>query len=155
MINVRPARIADAGFIGRNLRMEDEREVRAATGRAPSRVVAESFQLSRESYVVFRRGFPDPYAIFGVADDPTVEGLGIVWMLCTDEVSRAPLDTFRAGHGWMDYLSRHYPLGMHNLAHKENLLHVRWCRLSGFAELGEVQHRGHPFIHIHRPTQHV
>lgn len=155
MIEIRPATEGYAAYIGRNLREADEREVWAATGRLPSRVVVESFRISSRVFTAHRGGRELPYAIFGVADSHEDSRLGVVWMLCTTEVSRVPLETLKSGPEWLDRLSKDYPRGLHSLAHKENLLHVRWCHLSGFEELGEVQHRGHPFIHIHRPNQHV
>jgi hypothetical protein len=152
LIEIRPARLGEAAYVGRNLREEDAREVFTATQRLPERVVVQSFKISRECLAVYRRGLPVPVALFGVADDPHTEGLGVVWMLCTDEVLRVSKTIIRQAPQWLDTLSRHYPLGVHNYADLRNYHHVRWCRLSGFEELGSVDVAGHPFIHIYRPT---
>lgn len=150
MLTVRHATRSDAEWFGANLREEDEEEVRAATGQDPVAVLPSSFDLSRECYVAYWRDSAEPCVIFGVSDDPSQDGLGIVWLLATPQVSRCGLSVLRTAHAWLDYMSRLYPLGMHNLAWENNALHIRWCQASGFKELGAFELRGHRFIHIHR-----
>jgi hypothetical protein len=158
LITIFPATAHDAAYVGRNLRAEDEREAWAATGCPPSRVLHDSFRLSRESYVVF---YTPPgsnvgriCAVFGVADDPCTEGLGVVWMLCTPLVAKCPRALIQTAPQWLDRMAQHYPLGLHNFAHAANHLHIRWCRKSGFHEMTEdVTIRGESFIHIYRPPQ--
>lgn len=155
MLSIRPATPEDAAWIGANLREADETEVRTSSGGDPKDVLLRSLELSRECYVASWRDSEQPCVIFGVSDDPTCEGLGIVWLLATDEIRKSPLEVFKLAHGWLEYMSRHYPLGLHNIADERNTLHIRWCLLMGFKPLDAVEHRGHRFIHIYRETKNV
>lgn len=155
MIDVRPAVRADAEYIASRLRAEDRAEVEAATGRSPSEIVPLSFDLSTQCYAI-RHAFDSqvddqPCALFGVADDAEVEGLGLVWLLATEDVFDVRASVLEAAPYYLNTMSTRYPLGLHNLVDHRNLLHLRWCLKTGFVEIGQVELNGFPFHHIYRP----
>ena len=154
---VTPATERQAESIGRNLRAADNLEVLTSSGgKEPAVVLRDSFRASKECYAIkIAHEGGMPCAIFGVADDPTVEGLGVIWMLCTKAIERCPIALVKVALGWIDHMARHYPLGLHNIADARNDLHIRWAKLSGFTEVGAVELNGHRFIHIYRESKHV
>jgi hypothetical protein len=156
MIDVRPATRADAEFIASHLRVEDRAEVEAATGRSPLEIVPESFDLSTQCYTIRHASVLQvddlPCAIFGVADDPTTEGLGLVWLLATADVFNVRGSVLAAAPHYINAMSARYPLGLHNVVDHRNLLHLRWCLKTGFVEIGQVDVNGFPFHHIYRPN---
>src|SRR4051812_15855177 len=99
ILTARPATKEEARIIGLNLRWEDQREVETATGQPAATVVPLSFDISKECYTfrLCREGRVDnnPALIFGIADHPLVSDLGIIWMLATREIARAPISIIR------------------------------------------------------------
>ena len=155
MIDVRPATRADAEWIASRLRAEDRAEVETATGLSPLEVVPLSFDLSTQCYTI--RHSPSqaddpPCAIFGVADDPEVSGLGLVWLLATADVFDVRASVLACAPHFLNAMSTDYPVGLHNLVDHRNLLHLRWCLKTGFVEVAEREINGYPFHHIHRPS---
>lgn len=146
---VLPARLGDAGYIGRNLREEDAREVWAATGRLPSRVVVESARASTLLYAVSPDYAAPPCAIFGVAPADWTSA-GIAWMLCTPEIHRVSLEVLRLGPVWVNTLLKGFPDGLHCTADTRNHLHIRWCARLGFEEIGSEMRRGVKFVHLYK-----
>lgn len=152
MIVIRPAQVADVTHVASRLRLEDEREVMTSAGQPGTTVVPQSFKLSRECYTVWYVNEAAltsvPCALFGVCDGP--DDVGIVWMLCTDDVRHCAMSLVRESEYWLNHMTRHYPRGLHARADARNDLHLRWCRLSGFYKTGSEQVNGFRFIHIHR-----
>lgn len=159
MIDVSPATRADAEYLASRLRAEDRAEVQTATGLSPEEVVPLSFDLSTQCYAI-RRASPQaddhPCVIFGVADDPEVEGLGLVWLLASDEVSAVRASVLACAPHFLNAMSRDYPLGLYNHVDDRNRLHLGWCMKTGFTETAQVVINGFPFHQIHRlPPQEI
>lgn len=156
ILTIRPATREDAVSIAPRLRPEDKQEIEIATGQSATEVVPLAFDTSTECYTVrltdrHGRIEPDPSAIFGVAKD--TETLGVLWMLASSEIVRAPMSILREAQHWVAEFHRRYPGGLHNLVWSENDLHLRWLRLLGFEEGKTLQLHGHTFIHVYRRTQ--
>jgi hypothetical protein len=153
MIVIRPATEDDALHVGTFLRDEDQREVRTASQRPPGLVVLESFKMSSECYAVFpvRRGRVslDACALFGVSPHPEEPGLGLVWLLATDDALRVSRSIMREAPLWLDHLGRNYH-ALINAADQRNDLHIRWCEATGFTSVGEQEINGFPFTIIYR-----
>lgn len=149
MIVVRPATLQDARFVGANLRVEDEREVNTSVGRPGSEVVPLAFHASSECYTVWHKG--KPVALSGVA--PRADGLGSVWMLCTEDVRLCALSLVSESRHWLDHMARAFPNGLTARADARNTSHLRWCRLMGFKELSTEVVNGHPFIRIYKEAR--
>jgi hypothetical protein len=139
IITIRPASRADAEGMAPRLRPEDAREIETASGMTSSMVLPLSVSIARESYTMrFSNGGSidrDPSVLFGVADDTARPGYGIMWLVATPEVSRAPLSVLRECRHWLDAWCRSYEHGVHNVVDIRNDTHIRWlqvlgCRLS-------------------------
>lgn len=154
MINFREAQRGEAIWLSSRLRPEDQREIETATGKAPEDSVPLSFDVSTKCYTIrySNKGVVDryPLAIFGVADDPTIPEMGIVWMLATPLIRKVWLALIKVAPQWLDKLSEDYPAGLHNIVDSRNSLHVRWLQKTGFESLGVVRVNGKQFIHAAR-----
>lgn len=153
VLTVRPATLGEAEWIGARLRPEDKLEVETGTGRPAAEVVPVSFSLCVEAYTVRltnQRGIePDPCVLFGLCAHPTID-LGVMWMVCTSEIHKAPFSVLREARFWIEHFQRLYPAGLTNLVDARNGLHLRWLKLLGFTEITEMQVNGHPFIQVFR-----
>lgn len=152
ILTVRPATLTDASRIGETLRAEDRMECETMTGMAAQAAVLSSFQTSKRCYTIRRpdatgRIEKDPCVIFGVLDDPQTEGVGVMWMLCSDRISGAALSILREMRFWIAGCIGLYPKGIHNLVDKRNDTHLRWLQVLGFTLHQEVEVNGQPFVH--------
>lgn len=154
-LRIRQATLRDACWVAVHIREEDAEEIWASSRTTPGEAVLDSFKRSDECYAVIPDDGDDPVAIFGVAGDPDVHGLGIVWLLATPGIHKIALSVFRLSSVWIDWIGERYPLGLHNAAYKQNHLHIRWCMAAGFASLGDVEINGHTFTHIFRKPNYV
>jgi hypothetical protein len=149
MITVRPASLEDARWVASRLRREDADEVLIASGMDPRTVIGISFEQSAMVFSMVPEGEP-PVALFGVSDDPTTAGLGIVWLLGTTEVARHALGVIEAARMYLRLFLNVYPAGLHNIVWSQNATHLRWCRMLGFEETPGVVVAGQDFIHIYK-----
>lgn len=113
-----------------------------------------SFDISTKCYTIrySQNGVVEryPLAIFGVADDPQHDTMGIVWMLATPRIQKVWLALMKIAPLWLNKLSEDYPAGLHNIVDARNTLHIRWLQKTGFRSLGTVQVNGYKFIHAAR-----
>lgn len=144
-VSVRQARTEDVEWVAANLREEDRIEVETATGDDPVAVLRRSFQSSQEKYAVFIEGSEEPCALFGVHSGSP----GIVWLLCTPEVTKHTRKLLKLAEAWVKHLSAYYG-GLQALAWTGNYLHVRWCEHLGFVEFGRAKINGQEFVHLYR-----
>ena len=148
--------MAEAEWLGQNLRAEDAREIETASGLPATTVVPMSFTMARECYTIRltdSNGKVDerPCAIFGVSDDPAFMDMGIMWLLGTDVIRRGALSIVREAPKWLDRFCALYPAGIHNIVDSRNDLHVRWLMLTGFDILDTpLMVKDVPFIHVIR-----
>lgn len=152
ILTTRPALRADAEWISTRLRPEDKAEVETITGLPATEVVPFSFDLSSEAYT-FRLASgrlaaqKDPAVLFGVCDDPTSPGKGVMWLVATPEITLAPLSVLRECRYWCEHFRRRYQGGLQNLIDTRNDLHVRWLKLLGFT-MGDIYTiNGQTFVH--------
>lgn len=123
--------------IAENLRPEDRRELETATGRTAVEAVFRSLAVSEIAYVSRYKG--EPHAVFGVAPS------GVVWMVGTKAIEKAPMSTYKAAkeiiHG---LLENHYET-LWNHVDCRNELHIKWLKALGF-NFGSVRYvNGMPF----------
>lgn len=124
-------------------------------GRPAAEVVRASYTISVECYTLWltnSRGkiMDQPSALFGVAADPMNNRRGIMWMVSTEEIRRAPISILREAIHWVEHFNRLYPDGLENFVDLRNGLHLRWLRLLGFSEQETVMIHGHPFTLVQR-----
>lgn len=149
MITVKPASLEDARWVTSMIRREDAQEIEHASGMSPSSVLHYAFETSSMCFAMVPPGEP-PVALFGVSDDPTNKGLGIVWLIATDDVRRHALGVLEAARMYLRLFLEAYPEGLHNLVWRENETHLRWCNALGFEATGEYILRDQPFVHIYK-----
>lgn len=155
ILTIRPATKEDAEYLGVNLRPDDKREVETSTGQPADKVVPLSLSLSSECYTIRLTDSNGkienaPAVIFGVADHTNVPDLGIVWLLATPKIHRAPISILREAAPWLDHFNKRYPAGITNIVDVRNDLHMRWLAILGF-EFGNVMRvNGHDFMHTMR-----
>lgn len=146
---IRPATREVALEVASRLRKADEREVWAATGHSPEEVLPLGVETAREAYVCYAGDVPA--TIFGVTDDANVEGMGLVWLLATDDVFKIKQTIFQDTPLWLDHWGRkYYPLGLHNIADERNRLHLKWILRVGFQFGERVWIGDHSFRHFIR-----
>src|SRR4051794_14082088 len=112
VITFRPGTRKDAEYIGKHLRLEDEREVQTGSGLSGHQAVPLSYANSDECYSAWLttpRGTvaENPFLMFGVASD-TKSKAGLVWLLGTPEIRRAPLSFLREAHLWVQHFATSY-----------------------------------------------
>lgn len=155
LIHVTLAERWEAIYVSHHLRVEDEQEVRTASGRSPREILPESFDVSTQVYAI-RYATPSqvdefPLAIFGVGDDPHHPGLGVAWLLATREVQRAVAAILKMMPRYLNIMSQDYPLGLHNLVDARNHSHLKWCKAVGMTLEDTYTVNGFPFRRIYRP----
>lgn len=158
ILTIRPALREEAEWISQHLRDEDIQEVETAAGRSVTEIVPMSLALSRECYTIrltdeHGRIEEHPAVLFGVSDDPSRDGMGIMWMLATNGIRRASLSVIREAPKWLDHFNHLYPNGIHNIVDSRNSLHIRWLLLTGFTFEDAVLINGTPFVHALRVTK--
>lgn len=152
MVHVLKADEASLLQVAEHMRQEDIQEIEAATGRTPQESLLLSLSLPGEVYVAYlgevslsrsRR----PFAAFGCSD-------GIVWLLCTDEVYKAKVSTFREAKRYIKGWLEQYGV-LQNFADCRNTLHLSWINALGFTFGQKVNHRGFLFQHFFMEKSHV
>lgn len=144
-VSVKRATPEDIRWVAEHLRDEDYIEVHIATGRKPREVVRESAVLSLECLSARLKGEEQPCVLFGVAADPTNPQSGVVWMLCTEGIQKAPKAVLKASRVWLCALLGHYDL-LWNRAWSGNALHIRWLEHLGATLAPPVVINGERFV---------
>jgi hypothetical protein len=137
ILTIRPATDADASFMAPRLRPEDAREISTASGMDCKSILSLSVASARESYSIRltdETGGIDrePSVLFGIADDTGRPGFGVMWLVATPRVQRAPFSVLREAAHWLDAWCQRYPQGIHNIVDTRNATHIRWMRGLGF-----------------------
>lgn len=145
-VKIRRATKARARFVFDNLRWEDQQEVDTAAG-------AESYLEREQRTEILMAGWKASAAAYALeVEGRTVAVLGVLpvpvanvcWMLCTDEVAKAPKAILRRAIDIAAKWYRRYGTLL-CVADNRNTLHHRWIKLVGFDRMDEVDQNGHPF----------
>lgn len=100
----------------------------AATSRLdPALQIAYSIAASRIGYAAYADGVLS--AIFGATDGPG--GVGVPWLLATDELARRWVPFVKLSKGFIDEMKGAYDV-LENHAHVGNLASIRWLKRNGF-----------------------
>jgi hypothetical protein len=137
-----------------NLRQSDLDEIRAMTGSDPNDAVWSSLGISTHAFMVLDMD-GTPVAVFGAAPHP-LPGVGVVWMVGTDDVARLGFSIARNTRPYFDTLNDAYRI-LWNYIDDRNKLSMKWLRWGGFRLLAEKPEFGperrtfHIFIRINEP----
>jgi hypothetical protein len=131
--------------VAQHMRQEDIREVEGATGMTPFESLMVSLSLPGDVYVAYlgeegSSGRGKPFAAFGCSE-------GTVWLLCTEEVSKAKITTFKVAREYIQHWLEQYGR-LENYADCRNTLHLSWIKAIGFTFGEKVEHRGLLFQHF-------
>lgn len=152
----RPSLPSDPWELAPRLRDEDAREVKLASGHTPLESLIDGFELSEQCFSIVQDRGPI-VAMFGLAPAEGAPEVGVVWMLCADEVPKASVTILRQMVPFLDHFHRRYPI-LTNCVWEGNPLHLKWCLHAGFKALQRVENyrdSGQPFIEIARVQPHV
>jgi hypothetical protein len=134
------------------LRAVDISEV-AKAGSNPMDTVERSLEASLIAWTMFRDG--RPIAVFGVAPHKGAPGVGIVWLLGTDELVHAGRSLVKAGHYYVALMHKLFPK-LVNAIDPENKRTRRWLAALGFVEVADLPMKtGAVFRVIQREATHV
>lgn len=129
---VRQATRFDAANIAYQLRPEDDREVRAATGKHPKDVLPDGV-VPGKTFVLeasIEQGMPGRMlAIFGVVK--LSDELGCPWMVATPLLLAHQFYFLRHCKPWVDKLSSGFNC-LANCVDARNELHIKWLKWCGF-----------------------
>lgn len=132
------------------LRQCDLDEIEAMAGTTPAGALRDSLALSTHAYCITND--EGPVAMFGAAPSP-LPGVGIVWMLGSDDIQAEALGIARRTRRYFDELNQPYPI-LWNYIDDRNKVSMKWLEWGGFKLLKPVQMGGHLF-HIFARTTHV
>lgn len=132
-----PATHEDVLKVSESLREEDKQEVETASGRPAVEAVLHGWRSSKYSFTAHVDG--TPAIVFGVAFD------GVIWMLCTDAIKKAPLAVFKLSQRVITLFKGLGFKRLYNVADCRNKLHIGWLERLGFTMGQVVNVNGHPF----------
>lgn len=135
-----PAHPAHTGYIARNMRGIDRREVWAFQRHSPQEALDKSLAASGKGKGIAWTCLVDgrPAFMFGVAPDPFESFLdvGRAWLLGTDDMYKVALPLARHSRYYVEEMQRRFDF-LSNYVHKDNLVSQRWLKWCGF-EIDEV-----------------
>lgn len=111
------------------LREADRIELTLATGKSPEEALDDAIHLSTESYVWVERGVV--LCVFGVVQHPEDTGVGIPWLMASDEAVTVGKRLVRHCGKKIEELSVGYRL-LFNMVYQENRVAIRWLQWCGF-----------------------
>ena len=133
----------DLSYLSDHLRLADRKELEAH-GVPPLPALTMGFQSSLPCYTIENEG--SPVAMFGVSPH-FEEGMGFIWLLGTDEISKISRQFLRESRDWLEKISSPYTM-VCNKVHEENTVHIKWLKFLGFTFLKHTK----PFIEFSRIT---
>ena len=141
-IKIVPARGKHCRSIARRMRVADVTEVWRAGRVGPVTALRRSMRQST-AFTVLMDGRPE--IMYGAGDLNVLAGVGGVWLLGTDAITRNWRWFLRAtAEGLPALFSRHEVL--RNAVDRENAASLRWLKWLGATFLMEIDVHGHPFV---------
>jgi hypothetical protein len=152
MYFIREALTEDASAIAPHLRDADKNEITASSGPNHTTAILYSI-LSSNAWTVC---LPDgtPICIYGVGDD-TRQGMGIPWMIGTNEMVKHRKALIRDARNWIrrQFEFHKYAI-LYNYVDGRNTAHIKWLHHMGFTVSDIPEYIGAdpevPFHSFHR-----
>ena len=134
MTYTREATVADALEVINNIRWEDRCEIEGLGHRVTD--VPFSVLASADTAAFFSdRGVIGGVA--GIIPDPNNPGAGVVWMICTPELTRHPVAFVRGAKKWLAENGPKYTM-LWNLADDRNKFHHKLLKMLGFRAMRKL-----------------
>lgn len=129
----REATVRDAFELAKNLRPEDKQELEGMGHNTLS--LPFLVMLSSPAIALFDDN-GDLAGIGGITPDPSKEGVGVVWLLCTPVVTRQPHTLVKGLKKWLAGVTGYKLLW--NLVDARNTYHHKLLKLLGFKAIRTV-----------------
>lgn len=127
MIAIRPLQIEDIAEIADSARRADVEEMMACTGASVCAALSYGLQHSLRSWVIEHDGIP----LAAVGDTLAAVGVGVPWMVTTNNITINPRGFLRASKAVLsEALQRHAKLT--NYVDARNTDAIRWLSWLGF-----------------------
>lgn len=126
---VRPAVVGDCFELAPRLRADDVQEIRASSGKSPLSALFECVRRSKHSYSCEDQN-ARVFAMFGVADAPDNPGVGIIWMLASDDLTDHRKQFVRECGRWFKKFREEYDV-LWNIVDERNTVHLSWLKWMG------------------------
>jgi hypothetical protein len=142
-----PATLAMAEYLAPRLRRADKEEVFAASGMEAGEALIQAVRMSRRTDAWI---FDDkPEAIAGVCDLPGHPACGVIWMLASDVVDKAPKRLMMGNREYVQELLTEYDV-LFNFVDNRNTKAQRWLKWLGFQLAAPAPYgvMGLPFRHF-------
>jgi hypothetical protein len=135
-------------FIADNMRHADAVEVMASNGLTPTEAIELSVEMSDYVTAIYIDG--DPVAVMGLRLYNALAGVGVPWLLGTDNVVKHRKVFLKNSRDVVEDMKYHCPK-LVNHVHVENTVSIQWLKWLGFefdepepfGVNGELFHRFH------------
>ena len=146
---VRDSTIEDCVYLAQNMRQEDIQEVFYAASHGPLESLSASLEMSQQCHTIEWNG--RVVAMFGCA--AVHAGLGIPWMLATDDLKRIQKSFLREAKDYFQAMQDAHGY-LTNYVWAENYVHIKWLRWMGvtFDPPEPYGTHGELFMRFHRGT---
>lgn len=134
MWSVVPARYVHVNYLARRLRSIDAAECRAC-GHTPKQALVTGLRGSTFALTILLDG--RPVAMFGVAPGSLIEGVGVPWLLGTDEVLKGARQFLTVGPRVVEAMHREWPV-LRNYVGADNRRAIRTLKALQFDVSDEV-----------------
>ena len=139
MVEIKECTMEHIDHVKDNLRRSDREELYATSGKEPEKAVIESFFMSRKTWSMLLNGVPA--VVLGVADFPEVSGVGVPWMVATDDIQKSAVKmaVLRCSKKFVEDLLSMYP-HLINFVDSRNKVSIQWLKWCGF-----TVHKAQPY----------
>ncbi len=126
---IRKCRAADIRKLKNNLREEDNRELRKASGHHPYYALVMTYRKSEETWVGMIDG--EIACVWGVFHDSVLGKTARIWLLSTAVMEKAPIRVARFTKAWLTKLLKKYDI-LENYVDDEYTKCKKWLKWLGF-----------------------
>lgn len=142
MAHYRPAKLSDCMELAPIVRKIEQRELAVSGCSSMLTGLIASLEASHEAHTII---IDDKVAgMFGVSE---YDGMGVPWLLTSDEITKIPIKFLRESRKWVRSLD--YKL-LVNYVLKDNQIAINWLKFLGFKFLREIELGGETFIEFVR-----
>ena len=136
MLEIRVSELTeyDVEEISTTARDIDKEEIWLQTGQDLDEALSDAIDFSSESWA----GFVDYelVVIFGVSVGSIKDGIGIPWLIGTDQIEDVSVPFLRRGWYYLNQMKSSYDI-LQNVVYDKNVIAKRWLNWMGF-EMGSV-----------------
>ena len=136
MLEIRVSELTeyDVEEIATTARDIDKEEIWLQTGQDLDEALSDAIDFSSESWA----GFVDYelVVIFGVSVGSIKDGIGIPWLIGTDQIEDVSVPFLRRGWYYLNRMKSSYDI-LQNVVYDKNVIAKRWLNWMGF-EMGSV-----------------